>query len=83
MISVNPSSGLQVLPMAKILAHKLVDSDSGQTAVDFFAMVSTIIATNMPGAREDLKVVPWNKLPLIPDVEEIIKPVNYESMLCG
>lgn len=80
MISVIPSSGLRVLPMATILARKLVDSDSGQAAIDFFATVSTIIASKVPGAREDLKAVPWKELPLIPDVDEIRKPVN-ESML--
>ena len=81
-ITIIPASGLQVLPVAKVLADKLVTGsndlqtakENGQLATNFLAKLSLIVASAMPGAREDLKELPWRELPLIPVAEEIKKP---------
>lgn len=81
-ITVSPASGLQVLPMATALAHKLVKTSSdlqaalhnGQSAVNFLAKLLRITASNAPGACKDIKDLPWKELPLIPMAEEIKKP---------
>lgn len=84
-ITVVPEAGLQVLPMATVLACNLVKASSdfeaakenGQSAVVFIAELSKIIAAEVPGACKDLKVLSWKDLPLIPDEEEIKKPSKY------
>lgn len=64
--------------MAMDLAHSLVHQscDVGTTAedlhtgchsaVEFLGKLSSIIAVEVPGAREDLKALHWRKRPLIP-----------------
>ena len=84
-ITVVPEAGLQVLPMATVLACNLVKASSdfeaakenGQSAVVFIAKLSKIIAAEfkVPGASKDLKS--WKDLPLIPVKEEIKKPSEY------
>ena len=81
-ITVIPASALQVMPMARVLADNLVKrstdlqtaKDNGQSAVDFLVKLSTIIASEVPGARQDVTGLPWKELPLIPVAEEIKKP---------
>lgn len=70
--------------MAKVLAHKLVNDacdlqaakENGRSAVDFLAKLSLIIASEVPGARDELQSLQWNDLPLIPVVKEIHEPSN-------
>ena len=84
-ITAVPEAGLQVLPMATVLACNLVKASSdfeaakenGQSAVLFIAKLSKIIAAEVPGACKDLKQLSWKDLPLIPDKEEIKKPSEY------
>ena len=81
-ITVIPASGLQVMPMATVLAHNLVErsadlqtaKDNGRSAVDFLVKLSTIVASEVPGARQDITELPWKELPLIPVADEIKKP---------
>ena len=81
-ISVVPASGLLVFPMAAMLAHNQIQGssdlqsarDNGKLAIEFLAKLSMIIATEVPGARKDLEVLPWKELPLIPHVDEIKQP---------
>ena len=73
--------------MAKVLADKLVTGfhdlqtpkENGQLATDFLAKLLLVVASAVPGAREDLKELPWRELPLIPVAEEIKKPSKYTS----
>ena len=80
MVSAVPQSGLQILTLAKNLAYKHLEvfSDSvdqtPKVIVDFLIQLSTIIASEVPGARKDIKELPWKKLPLIPNEEEMKKP---------
>ena len=78
MISAVPQSGLQTLTLAKNLADKYleVSSDDETTTVimDFLIQLSTIIASEVPGALKNIKELPWKQLPLIPDEEEIKNP---------
>ncbi len=80
-IAAIPASGQKVLPMmAKVLAHRLVNGrDNGRSAVDFLAKLSSIIASELPGAREELQSLQWKDLPLIPDVNEILEPSKYKN----
>ena len=90
-ITIIPASGLQVLPVAKVLADKLVTGsndlqtakENGQLATNFLAKLSLIVASAMPGAREDLKELPWRELPLIPVAEEIKKPSKNVYTSCN
>ena len=78
MISAVPQSGLQILTLAKNLAYKhlevSIDGETAKGIVDFLVQLSTIIASQVPGARKDIKELPWKELPLIPDEVEIKKP---------
>ena len=78
MVSVVPQSGLQILTLAKNLAYKHLEvSSDGETSkgiVDFLIQLSTIIASQVPGACKDIKELPWKELPLIPNEEEVKKP---------
>ncbi len=73
--------------MAKVLAHKLVNGsvdlqtakENGQSAVEFLAKLSSVIALEVPGAREKLQSLQWKDLPLIPVVEEIHEPSKYKK----
>ena len=84
-ISAIPASGPRVLPMAKVLAYHLVNSscdletakENGRSAVDFLANLSLIIASEVPGACEELQALQWKDLPLIPVVKEIHEPSKY------
>ena len=68
--------------MAKILAHKLVSGsvdlqtakENGRSAVDFLAKLSSIIALEVHGAREEIQTLQWKDLPLIPALKEIHEP---------
>ena len=78
-ISAVPQSGLQILTLAKKLAYKHLEvSSDGETPkviVDFLIQLSTIIASEVPGAIDkDIEELPWKELPLIPNKEEIKKP---------
>ncbi|XP_044174210.1 uncharacterized protein LOC114958008 [Acropora millepora] len=77
-VSAVPQSGLQILTLAKNLAYKQLevfsDSETPKVIVDFLIQLSTIIASEVPGARKDIKELPWKKLPLIPNEEEMKKP---------
>ncbi|XP_015763067.1 PREDICTED: NFX1-type zinc finger-containing protein 1-like [Acropora digitifera] len=77
-ISAVPQSGLQTLTLAKNLADKYleVSSDDETTTVimDFLIQLSTIIASEVPGALKNINELPWKQLPLIPDEEEIKNP---------
>ena len=85
MISAVPQSGLQILTLAKKLAYKQLevfsDSETPKVIVDFLIQLSTIIASEVPGARKDIKELPWKKLPLIPNEEEMKKPsiLNFSA----
>ena len=78
MVSAVPQSGLQILTLAKNLAYKqlevLSDSKTPKVIVDFLIQLSTIIASEVPGAHKNIKQLPWKQLPLIPDEEQIKKP---------
>ena len=84
-ITAVPASGLQVLQMATPLAQNLVKSSNdlekakanGHSAIEFLSKLSSIIASEVPGARKDIEALPWKELPLIPDVKEIHKPSKY------
>ena len=78
-ITAVPASGLQVLPMAKVLAQNLVQGscsseceakESGLTAIEFLSKLCSIIASEVPGAKK----LPWKELSLIPVTEEIFRP---------
>ena len=82
-ITAVPASGLQVLPMATVLAQNLVKSscssvheakESGLTAIEFLSKLCSIIASEVPGAQKDLDVLSWKELSLIPVTEEIFRP---------
>lgn len=82
-ITAVPASGLQVLPMAKVLAQNLVQGscssereakESGLTAIEFLSKLCSIIASEVPGAKKDLDKLPWKELSLIPVTEEIFRP---------
>ncbi|KAK2558264.1 NFX1-type zinc finger-containing protein 1 [Acropora cervicornis] len=77
-VSAVPQSGLQILTLAKKLAYKQLevfsDSETPKVIVDFLIQLSMIIASEVPGARKDIKELPWKKLPLIPNEEEMKKP---------
>ena len=68
--------------MAARLAHNQIQGssdlesarDNGNSAIKFLEKLSMIIASEVPGARKDLEVLPWNQLPLIPQAEEIEQP---------
>lgn len=80
---VSPESGPKLLPMATDLAHSLVCNSSDEetaaedlhtgchSAIEFLAKLLSIIATEVPGAREDLKALQWRELPLIPVTTEL------------
>lgn len=81
--------------MATALAHNLLKSSSdveekdknGHSAIDFLSKLSSVLASEVPGARRDVESLPWKKLPLIPVTEEIHKPsmlksVSYNVMPC-
>lgn len=83
-VRVSPSCGPTLLPMAVDLAHSLVRNSSPnvetgaedlhtgcQCAIEFLAKLSSIIAVEVPGAREDLKALHWKELPLIPERTEL------------
>ena len=78
MVSAVPQSGLQILTLAKNLAYKQLevfsDSETPKVIVDFLIQLSTIIASEIPGAHKNIKELPWKQLPLIPDEEQIKKP---------
>ena len=78
MVSAVPQSGLQILALAKNLAYKRLevfsDSVTPKVIVDFLIQLSTIIASEVPGAHKNIKQLPWKQLPLIPDEEQIKKP---------
>ena len=79
MVSAVPQSGLQILTLAKKLAYKHLevcsDGETPKVIVDFLIQLSTIIASEVPGAHKDIKELPiWKKLPLIPNEEEMKKP---------
>ena len=78
MVSAVPQSGLQILTLAKNLAYKQLevfsDSKTPKVIVDFLIQLSTIIASEVPGAHKNIKQLPWKQLPLIPDEEQIKKP---------
>ena len=84
-VSAVPQSGLQILTLAKNLAYKQLevfsDSKTSKVIVDFLIQLSTIIASEVPGARKDIKELPWKKLPLIPNDEEMKKPsiLNFSA----
>ena len=80
---VSPENGLTLLPMATDLARNLVHKSSDEetavedlhtgclSAIKFLAKLSSIIAVEVPGARKDLKTLPWRYVPLIPDTTEL------------
>ncbi|XP_078352980.1 uncharacterized protein LOC144637775 isoform X2 [Oculina patagonica] len=78
-VRVSPSCGPTLLPMAVDLAHSLVRVETGaedlhtgcKSAIEFLAKLSSIIAVEVPGAREDLKALHWKELPLIPERTEL------------
>ena len=85
-ISAVPASGLQVLPMAKVLAQNLVQGscssereakESGLAAIEFLSKLCSIIASEVPGAKKDLDKLPWKELSLIPVTEEIFRPSKH------
>ena len=69
-ITAVPASGLQVLPMATVLAQNLVKS----SCIEFLSKLCSIIASEVPGAQKDLDVLSWKELSLIPVTEEIFRP---------
>ena len=82
-ITAVPASGLQLLPMATVLAQNLVQGscssereakESGLTAIEFLSKLCLIIASEVPGAKKDLDKLPWKELSLIPVTEEIFRP---------
>ena len=82
-ITAVPASGLQVLPMATVLAQNLIKGscsseheakESGLAAVEFLSKLCSIIASEVPGAQKDLDKLPWKELSLIPVTEEIFRP---------
>ena len=82
-ITVVPASGLQVLPMAKVLVQNLVQGscsseceakESGLTVIEFLSKLCSIIASEVPGAKKDLDKLSWKELSLIPVTEEIFRP---------
>ena len=81
-ITAVPASGLQVLPMATLLAQNLVKGsselekakDNGLSAIEFLSKLLSILASEVPGARKDVETLPWKELPLIPVAQEIRKP---------
>ena len=78
MVSAVPQSGLQILTLAKNLAYKQLEvpsnNETPKVIVDFLIQLSTIIASQVPGAHKNIKQLPWKQLPLIPDEEQIKKP---------
>lgn len=80
---VSPENGPTLLPMATDLAHSLVrNSPDDKTAaedlhtechsaIEFLAKLSSIIAVEVPGAREDITALQWRELPLIPVTTEL------------
>jgi len=80
---VSPESGPKILPMATVLAHNLVHNSSDEetaaedlhtgchSAIEFLAKLSSIIAIEVPGAREDLTSLQWRDLPSIPATSEL------------
>ena len=78
MVSAVPQSGLQILTLAKKLAYKHLevcsDGETPKVIVDFLIQLSTIIASEVPGAHKDIKELPWKELPLIPTEEEMKIP---------
>ena len=88
-MKVSPSCGPTLLPIATDLAHCLVPNSSDEKtapedlhtgchyAIKFLAKLSSIIALEVPGAREDLKALPWRDLPLIPATDEL-----HEARTC-
>ena len=86
-ITALPAAGPRVLPMAKALAYKLVDGscdlqaakENGRSAIDFLAKLSSVIASEVPQAREELQALQWKDLPLIPVVKEIHEPSKYAT----
>ena len=80
---VSPESGPTMLPMVTDLAHNLVRNSSDEettaedlrtgchVAIEFLAKLLSIIAVEVPGAREDLAALPWQELPLIPAKTEL------------
>ena len=88
-ITAIPAAGPRVLPMAKTLAYKLVDGscdlqtakENGRSAIDFLAKLSSVIASEVPQAREELQSLQWKDLPLIPVVKEIHEPSKYATKL--
>ncbi|CAH3144169.1 unnamed protein product, partial [Porites lobata] len=82
-ITAVPASGLQVLPMEKVLAQNLVQGscsseceakESGLTAIEFLSKLCSLTASEVPGAKKDLDKLPWKELSLIPVTEEIFRP---------